>query len=184
MKSMIPKIESSVLVLIDVQQRLIPAMSEFDAAGNRISLLLAGAGALGMKVIVTEQYPKGLGSTQECFAELLPPGTPVIAKTGFSVFEDPEFCRVLEDIKPESLIFCGIESHVCVFQSVLDSLEQKYNTILAADAVTSRKVSDRELAIAQMRAAGAMTVSSESILFMLMRNAGHSAFKEISKLVR
>ena len=152
MKNRIPEKSSCKLVLIDVQEKLVPAMSDFDAAGNRIKLLLAGAKELNLPVIATEQYPQGLGNTLPEFAELFSPGTPVIAKTGFSVFEEPEFVKTLEQDKPETLIFCGIESHVCVFQSVLDSLAAGYNTLLACDAVASRKNADRDGAIEQMRA--------------------------------
>ena len=183
--SSIPNSVSSVkLILVDVQERLVPAMSDFDAAANRIKLLLAGARELSLPVIATEQYPQGLGSTLPEFAELLQEGTPVIAKTGFSVFEEPEFVKALENNKPETLIFCGIESHVCVYQSVLDSLAAGYNTILVCDAVASRRNADRDAAIAQMRASGAMVVGTESVLFMLLRNAKNPAFKAISKLVR
>ena len=172
------------LVLVDVQERLVPAMSDFESAGNRIKLLLAGAKELNLPVIVTEQYPQGLGATCSEFAELLRENTPVIAKTGFSVFEEPAFAEEVKTNSPDTLIFCGIESHVCVFQSVLDSLSAGYNTILACDAVASRKNADRDAAIEQMRAAGAMVVGTESILFMLLRNAKNPAFKAVSKLVR
>ena len=170
--------------MIDVQARLVPAMSDFEQAGNRIKLLLAGAGELGMPVIVTEQYPQGLGATLPEFSELLPGGTPVIAKTGFSVFGEPLFAEGLRKNAPQTLIFCGIESHVCVFQSVLDSLDAGYRTIVAQDAIASRKTGDRDSAIAQMRASGALVASSEAILFMLLRTAKHPAFKAVSKLVR
>jgi len=183
--STIPASVSSVkLVLVDVQARLVPAMSDFEAAANRIKLLLSGAKELALPVIATEQYPQGLGNTLPEFAELLPENTPVIAKTGFSVFQEPEFIKALEKDKPGTLIFCGIESHVCVFQSVLDSLAAGYNTILACDAVASRKNADRDAAIGQMRASGAMVIGTESILFMLLRNAKNPAFKAVSKLVR
>lgn len=170
--------------MIDVQARLVPAMSGFEQAGNRIKLLLSGAGELGMPVIVTEQYPQGLGATLPEFSELLLPGTPVIAKTGFSVFAEPLFAEGLKKSPPQTLIFCGIESHVCVFQSVLESLEAGFRTIVAQDAVASRRESDRESAISQMRASGALVASSEAILFMLLRTAKHPAFKAVSKLVR
>lgn len=175
---------SSRLILIDVQEKLVPAMSSFEAAGNRIKLLLAGAAQLDMKVIATEQYPQGLGGTLAEFSSLFKDDTAVISKTGFSVFEEPAFVAHLQKDPPQTLIFCGIESHVCVFQSVLDSLKAGYNTILVSDAVASRKVSDCESAIAQMRASGALVVSSEAVLFMLLRNAKNPAFKAISKLVR
>ncbi|MBR7103537.1 MAG: isochorismatase family protein [Lentisphaeria bacterium] len=182
--SFIPQCGSSKLILIDVQEKLVPAMNGFETAAEKIRLLLAGAGELSLPVIATEQYPRGLGATRPEFAELLPEGTPVIAKTGFSVFEEPLFVDEVRQGTPETLIFCGIESHVCVFQSVMDSLAAGYNTILAGDAVASRKTADRDLAIAQMQAAGAMVVSSEAILFMLLRDASHPAFKAVSKLVR
>ena len=106
--STIPASVSSVkLVLVDVQARLVPAMSDFEAAANRIKLLLSGAKELALPVIATEQYPQGLGNTLPEFAELLPENTPVIAKTGFSVFQEPEFIKALEKDKPETLIFCG-----------------------------------------------------------------------------
>lgn len=177
-------VESSKLILIDVQEKLVPAMTGFEPVANRIKLLLAGAKELGLKVIATEQYPQGLGGTLTEFSDLFSNDTAVISKTGFSVFEEPAFVAELQKAPQKTLIFCGIESHVCVFQSVLDSLKAGYNTILVCDAVASRKMSDCESAVAQMRAAGALVVSSESVLFMLLRNAKNPAFKAISKLVR
>ena len=84
----------------------------------------------------------------------------------------------------KTLVFCGIESHVCVLQSVLDALERGFKVCLAADAVTSRKQSDRELALEAARAAGALVASSEALLFMMLRDAKNPAFKAVSKLVR
>ena len=177
-------VSSCKLVLIDVQERLVPAMCDFESTGNRIKLLLSGAKELNLPVIVTEQYPQGLGHTLPEFSELLPENTPVIAKTGFSVFEEPAFAEEIKKTSPETLIFCGIESHVCVYQSVLDSLAAGHNTVLVCDAVTSRKSADRDAAVEQMRAAGAMVVGTEAVLFMLLRNAKNPAFKAVSKLVR
>jgi len=146
--------------------------------------LLAGAAELKLDAIVTEQYPKGLGATLPRFAERLPENTPVIAKTGFSVFEEPAFRTALAARSRKTLVFCGIESHVCVLQSVLDAIARGYKVCLAADAVTSRKTADRELALQAARAAGALVVSSEALLFMMLRDAKNPAFKAVSKLVR
>jgi len=178
------EIATTALIVIDLQQRLAPAMSGFESCADRVELLLDGAAALGLSAIVTEQYPKGLGPTLERFSSRLPEGTPVIAKTGFSVFAEPGFRTELASSARRSLIFCGIESHVCVLQSVFDALERGYEVCLAADAVTSRKESDRALALEAARAAGATVVSSEALLFMLLKDAGHPAFKAVSKLVR
>ena len=172
------------LVVIDLQERLVPAMSDFEPCGNRVEMLLKGAVELKLDTIITEQYPKGLGATLPRFAELLPEGTPIIAKTGFSAFEEPAFRTALGSRSRKTLIFCGIESHVCVLQSVLDALARGFAVCLAADAVASRKTSDRDLALQAARAAGATVVSSEALLFMMLRDAKNPAFKAISKLVR
>ena len=172
------------LIAIDLQERLAPAMSEFEACADRVELLLAGARELKLDVIATEQYPKGLGATLPRFAEALPEGTPVVAKTGFSVFEEPAFRTALASRTRKTLVFCGIESHVCVLQSVFDALERGFKVCLAADAVTSRKLADRELALQTARTAGALVLSSEALLFMMLRDAKNPAFKAVSKLVR
>ena len=175
---------TTALVVVDLQEKLAPAMSEFEECANRVEMLLKGAAELKLDTIATEQYPKGLGATLPRFAGLLPPGTPVVAKTGFSVFEEPAFRTALAASTRKTLVFCGIESHVCVLQSVFDALERGFKVCLAADAVTSRKPSDRELALEAARAAGALVVSSEALLFMMLRDAQNPAFKAISKLVR
>jgi nicotinamidase-related amidase len=172
------------LVAIDLQEKLAPAMAEFEPCAKRAELLISGARELRLDTIVTEQYPKGLGATLPRFASLLTEGTPIIAKTGFSVFEEPAFRTALAAKTRRTLVFCGIESHVCVLQSVLDAIERGFRVCLAADAVTSRKVADRELALAAARAAGATVVSAEALLFMMLRDAKNPAFKAISKLVR
>ena len=172
------------LVVIDLHERLVPAMSDFEPCANRIELLLSGARELKLDTIVTEQYPKGLGATLPRFADILPEGTPIIAKTGFSAFEEPAFRTALAARSRKTLVFCGIESHVCVLQSVLDALERGFEVCLAADAVASRKTADRDLALQAARAAGATVLSSEALLFMMLRDAKNPAFKAVSKLVR
>jgi len=172
------------LIVIDLQERLALAMSDFEPCAQNVELLLNGARALRLDVIVTEQYPKGLGPTLPRFAELLPENTPVIAKTGFSVFEEPAFRTALSSKPRKNLLICGIESHVCVLQSIYDARERGLRVLLAADAVASRKTSDRELALQAARDAGATVVSSEALLFMMLRDAKNPAFKAVSKLVR
>lgn len=178
------EVASTALVLIDVQEKLAPAMCDFEPCANRIELLLDGARELGIDTIVTEQYPKGLGNTLPRFAAKLPSDQLYLPKTGFSVFAEPAFRTALAQKRRGTLIFCGIESHVCVLQSVLDALDKGFEVCLAADAVTSRKASDRELALAVARRAGALVLSAEALLFMLLKDAKNPAFKAVSKLVR
>ncbi len=179
-----PAPESTVLLIVDLQERLVPAMADPGGVIERSRLLLNGAAALGIDVIVTEQYPKGLGHTIPAIAELLPQSSPVVEKTGFSAFVEPGFRTKLATKPTKTLVVAGIESHVCVLQTVLDALKNGFEVICAADAVSSRKVSDRELALKAMRHAGAQVLSAESVLFLLLRDAKHPAFKAVSKLVR
>jgi len=172
------------LIVIDLQQRLAPAMSDFEPCAKNAELLINGARALQLDTIVTEQYPKGLGPTLPRFAELLPEGTPIVPKVGFSVFEEPVFRTVLASRPRKNLILCGIESHVCVLQSLLDARERGLRVFLAADAVASRKTADRDLALHAARSAGATVVSAEALLFMMLRDAKNPAFKAVSKLVK
>ncbi len=180
----IPAIETSVLVLIDFQERLVRAMDGMEPVLNRAQLLLDGAAALKLDAIVTEQYPKGLGATVPEVAEHLPMTAPIVAKTAFSAFGEPAFRSVLESEYRRTIIVAGIEAHVCVLQTVFDGLNAGYQVILAADAVTSRSAADRATAIDAARSAGALVLSSEAILFWLLRDAHHPDFKAISKLVR
>ena len=180
----LPTIENSVLILVDVQERLMRAMDQVDAVLNRIELLLKGCAALHVDVIVTEQYPQGLGATLPELTALLPAGTPVLPKTEFSVFGNDDFRSVLSAKRREWLFFCGIESPVCVQQSVFDALNAGFQVAVAGDAVTSRKASDPALALSTFRHAGAQVWSVESILFQWLRTAKHPEFRTISRLVR
>ena len=180
----LPVIQDPLLVTVDMQERLVPAMTGAEELVPRVKILLQGAAELKIPVIATEQYPKGLGPTLPEISELFPEGTVVPAKTSFSVFGEPEFRVALGRRRPRSLIFCGIETHVCVLQSVFDAIEQGFPVILAADAVSSRKGSDVALALEAARQAGAWVLSTESILFLLLKNSLHPSFKAVSKLIK
>lgn len=180
----IPSPDSSMLIVVDLQERLLPAMAEPETVIGRSRILLQGAAALGVDVLLTEQYPKGLGSTVPAITELLHRSAVTVEKTGFSAFVAPAFRTRLASVPKKTLIVAGIEAHVCVLQTVFDALGDGYKVILAADAVSSRKASDCELALKAARHAGAQVLSVESILFMLLRDAKHPAFKTVSALIR
>jgi hypothetical protein len=181
---MFPTVENALLVAVDLQAKLMPAMSDSESIIRRAAIMVQGAAELGLDIVVSEQYPKGLGNTVPELATWLGEKTPVIAKTSFSVFGSAEFCAELAKRRREVLIFSGIESHVCLLQSVLDAVERGYEVIVASDAVMSRKFSDCHAALEMMRSKGVSVISTESILFMLLRDAAHPAFKTISKLVK
>ena len=180
----LPVIQDPLLVMVDMQERLVPAMTGGEELVARVKILLQGAVELKVPVIATEQYPKGLGPTLPGISELFPEGTPVPAKTSFSVFGEPEFRTALGRRRPHTLIFCGIETHVCVLQSVFDAIEEGFPVILAADAVSSRKSSDVALALEAARQAGSWVLSTESILFLLLKNSLNPSFKAVSKLIK
>ena len=179
-----PDPSKSLLVLIDMQEKLLRAMTDPDACSARCGLLLQAASAFGMPVIVTEQYPKGLGATVPELAERIPANSPVIEKGAFSCFGEPLFAEALEKAAPESLILCGIEAHVCAAQTALDAVNRGLNVFAVRDAMTSRHVPDRESAFSLLQTNGVQVLSAETLLFMLLRTSKHPAFKEISRLVK
>ena len=171
-------------ILIDMQEKLQKAMSSISKCIENQELLLKVAAILDMDSIVTEQYPKGLGNTVDELKCLLPESTPIIEKTSFSCMGESKFRTALKSKSRKTLIICGIEAHVCVQQTVFDLLNEGYKVIIPADALTSRNVDNYRLALESMRHAGALITSSESIVFMLLRDAKHPDFREISKLIK
>ena len=181
----LPNAADPVIIAVDLQERLMPSVYNTDEVTARAKVLLAGAAVIGVPVIATEQYPKGLGNTIPAIAEtFVPEKSCVVAKTSFSVFGEEKFQEALSQMRPHSLIFCGMETHVCVLHSVFDALEAGYPVIIAADAVSSRKESEKLLALETARQAGAWVLSTESILFALLKNSLNPAFKAVSKLIR
>lgn len=179
-----PTVENSLLVVVDLQQKLMPAMSNGEAIIDRASVMVRGAAELDMDIAVTEQYPRGLGNTVPEISTWLPDDVTVCEKTSFSVFKSETFMKTLSSRKREVLIFVGVEMHVCLLQSVLDAIAAGYEVVVVADAVGSRKNSDRDLALETARNSGATVLSSESVLFMLLRDAKNPHFKAISALIK
>ena len=179
-----PTAENSIFVIVDIQARLLPAMNDPEQVLNRTQMLVKGMNELNVPLLVTEQYPQGLGNTVPELAELFNESAKVIAKTSFSCFGEAEFAAAADVKTRPVMIIAGIESHVCVAQTALDALNAGFQVFVAADAVNSRKESDLNTALAQLRHAGCTVASAEAILFMLLKSAKHPAFKAISKLVR
>lgn len=180
----LPIIKDPAVIAIDLQEKLVPSVTDGEKTVARAKVLLQGAAELDVRVIATEQYPKGLGNTIPEISETFAPGTPVIAKTSFSVFGEEQFRTELLRSRPHSLIFCGIESHVCVLSSIFDAIEEGFPVIVAADAVSSRKSCEVTLALETIRQAGGWVLSTETILFMLLKNSLDPHFKAISKLIK
>jgi nicotinamidase-related amidase len=133
--------------------------------------------------LVTQQYTKGLGPTIPELLDLVR-DYPVIEKTAFSCCDVPEFIRTLAEIHKQFILIVGIESHVCVLQTVIDLVERGYQPVLVEDCVSSRKVVDKTISVRRMQKEGAIVTSYESILFELCRFSGTDQFRAISKLVK
>jgi nicotinamidase-related amidase len=175
---------NTLLVCIDLQERLIPAMHSGTSAVTEAAKLVKGFIAIGCPVIVTQQYTKGLGDSVSEIKEAFD-NFSHIEKSSFSAMGEPDFVNALEQTGRKTVVICGVESHVCVMQSALDMLAAGYEVFLAADAVSSRKKIDMDTAVKRMLHTGIMPATVESVLFELLENDSKSeTFKTISRLVK
>lgn len=171
--------DRAALVVIDVQEGFRKAIPGFDAIAAATATMVRGAATLGLPIIVTEQYPKGLGATVEEVAAHLPDGAEPLAKTVFSAAAADGF----DLAGREQAIVCGIETHVCVNQTSLELLDRGLEVHVVADAVGSRSAANRELGLAKLERAGAWISSVETALFELLGGAGSDEFKVVQRLV-
>ena len=178
----LPSRESTALLVIDIQERLMPVIFENGRIFDNVNKLLRGAEILGLEAIVTEQYPKGLGHT--CKEVQLPEAPNIIEKVCFSCLQSDPVNDQLKLTNRKSLILSGVEAHICVLKTALDALQAGYEVHVVADAVSSRTAENKHLAVERMRQAGAFITSTEMILFMLLDKAGTDEFKGISKLIK
>jgi nicotinamidase-related amidase len=172
------------LIVVDVQEAFRPVIDGFDDVVRNCGLLAEGFGVLGRPVLVSEQYPKGLGHTVAEVTERLPAGAEVVEKVRFSACGVAPFDAALEAADCRAWVVCGIESHVCVNQTVHDLLARGYQVHVAGDAVSSRSGGNRALGLEKAVADGARLTSAEMALFEMLEEAGSPEFKAISKLVR
>jgi len=171
------------LLVIDIQERLLPAIHEKERVLQNALRLVQGAGALKVPVFVTEQYRRGLGPTVPEIAAVTPGFAPV-EKLAFSACAAEGLMDGLRAAKVRNVILCGIESHVCVCQTCLDLRAAGFQAVAAADAISSRTAANWEAGLERMRAADAVLVSTEMILFELLESAGAAEFKQVLALVK
>lgn len=175
--------EHTMAVIIDIQERLFPHMYEYEALEKNINILIRGLKIIQVPLIVTEQYPKGLGLTIPSVAASLNDYN-ALEKTTFSCCDDKGFLNILSEFKPVHIIIAGIETHVCIQQTAVDLLSSGYIPVVVADCVSSRKLSDKQIALKRIKSEGGIIATYESVLFELLRDTGTVTFKEISKLVK
>ena len=177
------KRDETVLVVVDVQGKLATLMYEKEKLFRNLQILIRGARILDLPIIWTEQYPKGLGPTIPEIGSLLDGLTP-IEKIDFSCCGESRFMTKLNAINRNQVLICGIETHVCIYQTTLDLIKLGHEVQVVADAVSSRTRENKEIGLQKMAAAGAAITSVEMLLFELLRAAGTDEFKAISNLLK
>jgi nicotinamidase-related amidase len=172
--------DQCVLVVIDIQEKLLPPIFRREELIRNAQLLIRAAGILKIPALVTTQYTKGLGNTVPEIASSLP-GTEAIDKTLFSCFGSDAFCAALKRLPGQrnTLLLCGMESHICVMQTALAALRDGYLVHVASDAVSSRAEWNWKIGLDRRRAAGAVISSTEMMIYELMRASSSATFKEL-----
>jgi len=172
--------ERCALAVIDIQQKLLPPIFQREQLVRNAQLLIRAAGILKVPTLVSTQYAKGLGSTIPEIASLLPQ-TEAVDKTLFSCFGSEAFCSLLKRLPGQrnTLLLCGMESHICVAQTALAALREGYIVHVASDAVSSRTEWNWKIGLDRMRQAGAVISSTEMMIYELMRSSSSAAFKEL-----
>lgn len=172
------------LVIIDMQEAFRSSISDFAETAARIALVTHAAQLLKLPLIVTEQYPKGLGHTANEIRAVLPDRLEIIEKTAFSSCGAKSFETELERASARHILVCGIEAHICVNQTTHDLLARGFQVHLLTDCITARSAQNKQLAFAKMQQSGALPSSTEMALFELLRDARHEQFKAIQKLIK
>ena len=177
------QLEDTAAVVVDIQERLLPHIYQWEQTLQNCLKLIDGLQVLTVPVVVTQQYTKGLGPTVAAIVNKITAFSH-IEKNSFSCYGEPVFKNKLTSLGKKNVILCGIESHVCVLQTCLDLIEASYIPVVVEDCVSSRKPDDKTIAIERMRQEGARITTLESLLFELTRCAGTDTFKSISRLVK
>lgn len=177
--------EQTLLLIIDIQEKFRPVINNLDKVISNVTKLVKVFRLLDIPIIISEQYPKGLGKTVKEITDELE-NYDYIEKVCFDCFRDKDFRDLLKNKYSDKkhIIICGIESHVCVTQSVLSALEERYAVYITVDAVSSRKQSDYEIALRRLESEGAKPASTEMVIFQMITDSKHPHFKEISRIVK
>jgi hypothetical protein len=175
--------ENTGAIVIDLQERLVPHMYEDKGLLKNMEILINGLKELHIPILVSEQYPKGLGHTVESVDKVLG-DYECLEKKSFSCCDETSINKEFKEMDKKWIIVAGVESHICVLQTVIDLIDRGYVPVLIEDCISSRKKNDKIIAVERMRSEGAIISTCESILFELCRHSGTDTFKVISGLVK
>ena len=176
--------DKTALVVVDMQEAFRHPINDFAQIVSRASIAVRGFQALGLPIIITEQYPKGLGRTAEEILLSVPDDFEFIEKTAFSSCGASRFMETLHAKDISQIVLCGLETHICVNQTAHDLLTEAFEVHILQDAVSSRFTQDRQTALSKMQMNGVVPSCVEMALFELMRDAKHEQFKEIQNLIK
>lgn len=171
------------LAIVDVQGKLAQSMDDKETLFQNIRILIQAAKLLNIPILWCQQVPEALGPTVPEIAELLADNVP-IDKASFSCCDAAPFQAQLETMGRSQVVLCGIETHVCIYQTALDLLDQDFEVCVVADAVSSRTTENKRIALTRIAEEGADLASTEMALFELLRTAEHPKFRAVAKLVR
>ena len=176
-------IENSIVVIIDIQEKLVKAVRENSPLSSAVKLAKA-SNILNIPVIVTEQYPQGLGETVGELKNELAPETAFIEKNTFSAFRTPEFAEKLKKSNRKQVVICGIEAHICVYQTICDLITNGYEVYFVKDASASRNEYEFNTALELIKQNKGKVACTEIILFEWLKSSRHPNFKEIQTLIK
>lgn len=176
--------DETVLCVVDIQEKLLARMPEKESVIANAVLMVSAAQRLGVPLILTEQYPRGLGRTVIELVTALGENYKPIEKMCFGCAGEPAFLDAFKDAHRRHVLLCGAEAHICVLQTCMELLDRKCRVHVLADAVCSRKLAHKELALEQMRQAGAIISCAEAVIFQLIDRAGTPEFKDILNLIK
>ena len=181
----ISNVDDCVLVVMDMQERLVSAMPNGvkERVIERVSVLLTSANTLSVPVIVTEQYPKGLGPTESALAKQFSDDVTVLEKTAFSAMAVPVFVESLEKTGRKQVVLVGMETHICVLQTALALQNQGFQVFVVEDAVSSRSKANQYNALQRLRSAGVIISNVESVVFEWLEDASQANFKTLAQLI-
>lgn len=174
--------DQAVLMVIDIQERLVPAMSVADQVIHNTNILISAAKEFSMPIITTEQYPRGLGNTVPELKDNINSNY-LFEKTSFTAYTE-EVKSALTQLARKKIIITGMETHVCVFQTIRDLLAEGYEVFIASDAVCSRTKENYHNGLRLIENMGAVVTNTETIIFDLLKQAGTPEFKVLSKLIK
>ena len=176
-------LEDTMALVVDYQERLMPAIHNHEDLERRSTILLKGLKTLGVPMVLTQQYTKGIGMTIPAITEAVG-SSEYFDKITFSCYDDGAVSEKIENLGKKTVIVCGIEAHICVLQTCIDLKTAGYTPVLVADCISSRNAYDTEVALMRAQSEGILLTTTEAILFELTRRAGSPTFKEISRLIK